>query len=569
MAAIETMATLLERERELAALDGALAQARGGRGRTVLVEAPAGLGKTSLLRAASQRAAETGFTCLRARAGELERDFAYGCVRQLLEPAVGAAPDRERLFAGAATLSRPLFRPSGPPLPSPPADSAFSVLHGLYWLLNNLAAERPLALSVDDLHWADAESLRFLNYVALRVDGLPVAVLASTRSGETTTADLARLAAGAETTVLRPAPLSIEATAALCERRLGGTVASEFAAACREATGGNPFFLEALLREAGEQRLSPGAHEAVRVQRLGPAAVAQAVLLRLSGAPPSATALVRAVAVLGDGASLGEAAALAGLDEEETARAADLLAALAVLRPADGLEFAHPIVREAVSADMGPFERAEAHARAAGLLAGAGASDERIAAQIAGPTPIGDASRVELLRRVAADALVRGAPAAAVALLRRALAEPPPPAARAGVLLDLGLAQYRSGAAEAAEHLAAAVELITEPELLATSVRWLAIALTMSGDPDRAVEALESAIPVVEPHHRELSLVLEAELAAHAQARGAAPRARARGGTPAGRAGGRCRRTVLPGPGRPARDRRARRRRGVPRAGAR
>ena len=84
------------------------------------------------------------------------------------------------------------------------ADSAFSMLHGLYWLLNNLAAEEPLALVVDDLHWADAESLRFLVYLAPRLDGLPVTVLATTRPGEGDQAQLGRLGAAPETTMVRP-----------------------------------------------------------------------------------------------------------------------------------------------------------------------------------------------------------------------------------------------------------------------------------------------------------------------------------------------------------------------------
>src|SRR5215468_9199250 len=111
---------LLERERELTALASALRDAERGRGGVVLVEAPAGLGKTSLLKAACEAASEAGFACLRARASELERDFAYGCVRQLLEPAVARTSDadRNRLFEGAAALSKPLFAPTGAPHPS-------------------------------------------------------------------------------------------------------------------------------------------------------------------------------------------------------------------------------------------------------------------------------------------------------------------------------------------------------------------------------------------------------------------------------------------------------------------
>ena len=199
----------------------------------MLVEAPAGLGKSSLVRAALEDA--DGFTVLRARANELERDFAFGCVRQLLEPAAARHPD---LFEGAAIVAEALFKPFG----SDDPDLSFTMLHGLYWMLSNLADRGPVVVAVDDVHWADEESLRFLSYLAPRLDGLAVAVLACTRAGEEATA---RLAADPELRVLRPGPLSLEATAALC----GRDAAPEFAAACCEATGGNPFFLHELLRE--------------------------------------------------------------------------------------------------------------------------------------------------------------------------------------------------------------------------------------------------------------------------------------------------------------------------------
>jgi DNA-binding CsgD family transcriptional regulator len=510
---------LLEREHELAALHLALAEAHRGRGRMVLVEASAGFGKTSLLRAAAEDAGGMGFTCLRARAGELERDFAYGCVRQLLEPVIARAsgPERERLFAGAAALAQPLFAPTATAPPAEPADTTFSMLHGLYWLLNNLADEGPVALSVDDLQWTDAESLRFLAYLAPRLDGLAVAAIASARPGDARGDGVARLAAAPEATLIRPGPLSADGTARLCGQRLGADVTPEFADACWQATGGNPFFLEALLHEMREQGVAPDAAGAARVRGTGPPAVAQAVLLRLSDAPATATALVRAVAVLGDGAALGEAAGLAGITVDEAARVHDLLARLEILTPGDDLEFAHPIVREAVYADLGPRERARAHARAADVLGAGGAAEERIAAQLAEAEPAGDTGRVELLRRVAADALARGAPAAAVAWLRRAVAEPPPVAARGALLLELAAAELRVAAPEATAHLVAAVELLREPAPLSRAVRLLGNAYTWARQSDRAVEVLAAAVPVVEPSDRELALYIEADLAAHAQ----------------------------------------------------
>ena len=526
----ESAAPLLERERELRELRGALTEAQHGRGQLVLVEGPAGLGKTSLLRATTQAASEMGFTCLRARASELERDFPYGCIRQLLEPAITKVPsaERHRLFEGAAALSMALFAPSGGAAPAAPsADSAFSMLHGLYWLLNNLAAAAPLALCIDDVHWSDAESLRFLNYLTPRLDGIALIVLATARARESGTADLARLSAAPETKLLRLEPLSVAAAATLCERKLGDKVADDFAAACHGATGGNPFFLEMLLREATELKFLTETREAARVRRFGPAAVARAVLVRLSGAPAAATALVRSVAVLGDGASVVEAARLAELSADEAARAADLLVTLAILKHGGSLEFAHPIVRQAVYAEGGAHERARAHARAARILTECGASDERIATQIVEAEPASDPARVELLRRVAVGALTRGAPAAAVAWLKRALAEPPPLEVRPELLLELGSAELRLAMPEAAEHLTAAMEVIRKPAPLAKAVRELANALSISGNADRAVAALESAITVVAPEDPELALILEAELAAKSQQAGREARARA------------------------------------------
>ena len=91
-------------------------------------------------------------------------------MRQLLEPTVvrAADPERERLWHGAAELARGLFGRDSDPRSS---EGDFAFLHGLYWLVSNLAEERPLLLCVDDVHWADAESLRFLNYLAPRLDG--------------------------------------------------------------------------------------------------------------------------------------------------------------------------------------------------------------------------------------------------------------------------------------------------------------------------------------------------------------------------------------------------------------
>ena len=198
----------------------------------------------------------------------------------------------------------------------------------------------------------------------------------------------------------------------------------------------------------------------------------------------------------------------------------DVLVAQAILTTARGLEFGHLIVREAVYGDLG-------HGRRARVLAAAGAADERVAAQLVAAEPVGDAARVTFLRRVATAALSRGAPAAAAAWLRRALAEPPPVGQRGEVHLELGIAEHRLGRRTAIDHLDAAAHLIEDPVLRVRSVRQLADALTLSARSDSAVAVIESAIPTVEPVDRELALHLEADLAAHARQAGPEARDRA------------------------------------------
>src|SRR5581483_6511187 len=102
---------LLERAEELAAVDAAIASARSGAGRLVVIEGPAGIGKTSLLAVGRARAASSGLTVLYARASELEAAFSFGVVRQLFEAAVATASGEaeSRLLAGAAAPAARLF----------------------------------------------------------------------------------------------------------------------------------------------------------------------------------------------------------------------------------------------------------------------------------------------------------------------------------------------------------------------------------------------------------------------------------------------------------------------------
>ena len=159
---------LLERQWELEALSEGLDRARAGEGSLLLIEGAPGVGKTELARAVLAVAERRSMTMLVARGSELERSFAFGVVRQLIEPVLRQSPERATAFDGAAGPAARLFG-----LEDSPAwqdDVGFEALHALYWLVVNLADHGPLALVVDDCHWTDPESLRFLNYLAPRID---------------------------------------------------------------------------------------------------------------------------------------------------------------------------------------------------------------------------------------------------------------------------------------------------------------------------------------------------------------------------------------------------------------
>jgi len=357
----EGVVALLEREVELGALSELASATLRGSGGLLVLEGPAGVGKTRLLKAGCSLAEARGLRVLGARGGELEREFPYGVVRQLFEPALGGADDDERadlldgVAAFAAAVADPRGAPAGQIAATAGSEGGFAIQHGLYWLAANLGSRSPLLLAIDDLHWADAPSLRWLVYVLRRLTDLPVSVVVALRPpGREASGELAmRIASDPAGRVLRVEPLTEEGVAQVVARLLpgDGEPDAEFCRACREVTGGNPFLLESLLSELAAEGVGPAAGEAGRLRAIGPPAVARSVLVRIARLPASAGALARAVAVLGAGADLPVAAALARLDGDRAGDAADALGAADILLARRPLEFLHPILRTAVYED--------------------------------------------------------------------------------------------------------------------------------------------------------------------------------------------------------------------------
>lgn len=419
---------LLEREAELGRADALVMAAIAGRGQMLVVEGEAGIGKTALLDEAVRAARDRGLRVLHARGGELERESGYGVVRQLFEPAVlrADAAEQSRLLGGAAARAGALLH-VGDALPVPVApgeDPTFALLHALYWLTDNLAQDAPVLLAVDDAQWADLPSLRFVDHLARRLDGMPVGVVATWRSGEpdapVSLLDGLRRAPAVEVTGVRP--LSEAATRALVHDRLGAGDEA-FCAACHETTGGNPFLLGELLAAMSRGQLEPTADAARRVGSLGTEAITRSVFLRLAQLAPAATRLARAVAVLDLDGDLHRAGALAEVTGAHLHETTAALQRARILAPDEPLRFVHPILRSAIYDDLTSAERDALHRRAAAILRDHGRED-RAAAQLLLTQPAADQDVVAQLDAAAQRAAEDGSNETAARLLERALAEP-------------------------------------------------------------------------------------------------------------------------------------------------
>ncbi len=460
---------LLERDDQASAIDAVLAAGRRGEGRLLLIEGPPGIGKSRLLQELRTRA-DGPARVLSARASKLEQAFAFGVVRQLLEAVTRDAGDAATAFEGAASGARSIFDDA----PSEGSGASYAILHGLHWLTLNLAETQPLVLVIDDLHWCDASSLRFLSYLARRIESTRVVLAATTRplvhavsngdvGGDVLVELLDELLSEPDAVLLHPLALSPDASAALLAETLGTTVDPAFAAACFEATDGNPLMLRQLAHSLQAEGTTPTAEHATTVRRVAHRALARTVLSRVGRLPATTVAVAHAAAVLGETASVSLVAELAGTDPDTVVTATSELVAAEVLRRDTTFGFVHALVRDAIYHDLPEAARAQLHARAAKLLATAGAPAERVASQLDLAPRTGDPWAVEIATLAADAAVRRAAPDAAAAYLRRALDEPAPPELRAELTHRLGTVLVDVNGPQAAEVLREAVALAPDP----------------------------------------------------------------------------------------------------------
>ena len=472
---------MLERDGELAVLDAALA----AKGELVVVRGPAGIGKSALIRAVRSRA--DGFRILHASGAEFEREFAFGIVQQLLGRVMRAGKPP----AGAAAV----FDPVATPEPS------HATLNALYWLCAELAESQPLLLTVDDVHWADEPSLRFLEFLSRRLEQEPIVMIAGERPGGATLEPLA-----ARTLTL--APLSAAAVEELL-REQGMQPSQTFLDACVQTTGGNPMLITELGRALSGLTGTDADAEAARTAV--PGSLARSVTARLHREGEDAVRVAHAVAVLGDGTRVDRVAKLAGTTEP-----IDGLIRAGIFA-ADHLGFVHPMIREAVVAELLPARCAALHRDAAELLRADGERDEAIALHLLHAEPAGDPEAARVLRRAGERAAAEGAPMLARTLLTRALQEPPASQERPAVLLALGTAELSTGEMrDALEHLGAVVDA-GDPVLRAHAELARANLLNVTDREAEAAAGLRAAIDALGDRDPALTVRLMEQLVAAQQ----------------------------------------------------
>jgi len=378
----------------MAAIALVLERARAGQGQAIFVIGEAGLGKTSVLEQAREQA--TGFAVGIGRGQAMEATLHFGIVSEALRGVGAGTPIDVRRTAASAGLD---------------ARAAY-----FYATLRHLESRKePALILLDDLHWADPDSLALVSFLTHRLSSIPVALVATLRPWPRAALDLARhLAQQGQAQLEQLVPLSPPAATALLTEQMGGKPAEETIDRAWAASGGNPLFLEEIARHLRDGR------SLAELDERGPEATI--MLARIAG-PGADLRYAHAASVFGIEFRPLLAARVAGLDEREATEALAVLVDTGLVRPAQAgwAQFTHPLFQQALYEDMAPPVRERWHAEAFRHLLAHGAQPAEAAEHAVSGQLLGDAEAIAVLQRAGRAAMADGAVATARHRLQSAL----------------------------------------------------------------------------------------------------------------------------------------------------
>lgn len=487
---------LLSREYEIGAVGRILRSAAAGIGCFLVASGEAGIGKTALLNEAVDRARGEGFRILQARGSYSEGDRSFGLARRLF----GSAPAQSDVdiqiasVLAALSSSTPEFQNNGGQ-GSSFIETSFADLDALNLLVSYLALERePIVIAIDNLHWADRPTLRWLITLAERIESVPVAIFATVCGGipgtDPALLDDLLFCCSHELRITR---LGFAAATTVMEEQLGASPDRSFVTACMYATEGNPLLLNELARALAEHGVRPDARAADSLSGVVIDSLARSTHVRLRRISPVALSLFRAIAVLDGQATFDRIALITGTDLGTAAENCSAMTQMGLVTAAQlHVKVSQPLVRNAIMADHASTARQALHAQAAKLLYLDGEPENAIAEQLLLSSPLRETWVPTLLRSAAQTALVSGDPRAAILYLRRALAEPVDNDTRPVLLVEVANASTHTDIASAARSLAQAATL-APPAVLRDHLTPAAFnLLVLSGREDQAAELINS-----------------------------------------------------------------------------
>lgn len=525
------------RDEELSRVDRVLDGLAGGRGGVVLLSGEAGIGKTRLAEAVAERARSRGVIVSWGRSFESEGTPAFWPWVEVLRHAFagldadGPGAVVREVGAGAGLLVR-LVPELAPLLPAAPAGME-SADDGLRFSLNDAVARtvvavadrRPLVVVLDDVHWADAPTLRLLRVLAVPIASHPLVLVVTYRDdeiGPDLTDALAALGRAESVERIELAGLDEADVGRLLRERLVEPPTTDVVRAITDRSAGNPFFVGELARLLGDEP-SPAVTGADV-----PPGVREVIRRRIQRLPEGVERLLIAAAVAGREFDLRVAARAAELDETDDATLDLVDAALEAHLLEEGarvgrFRFPHALVREAIVSGLSGPRRTRMHRRLAAVLAalpGTGRAEDLAALAFHALEGAAAADAGEALGH--AQAAIGAAMAAlsfeeAAALGELALAVLERTGAgddetRFGLLLDLGIARRRQGdLAGGREALGAALALartlhredapllVAETALHFSGGAWWGWWSELGAADEPAIAALEDALDRLPP----------------------------------------------------------------------